>query len=194
MNAITWRFKPGFLAIAAVAAVVLAMPWSLAEAQPGSGVDCGAQVDRAADALTSGGKIDAAQATKLESCIRNQPSQTANSLELAQADSTTTQNAAAPVTVLASFSTILGDESGPLCLKFNSDGMISGHVVVASMQGGYLGTPGAFTLLSLTFVGPGGYSIGFVGLTIGPLLLAVPISGLPVIPFFYGFQVPNCAT
>jgi hypothetical protein len=179
------------LVLVVVAGLTFIMTWS-ASAATARGAGCSAQVDRAVNALTSGGTIDVAHATKLQSCIRSQPGQTADSLALGLTDSpTTTQNAAAPATVLAVFWTPLADESGrPLCLNFNSDGTISGQNVLTAVEGGYLGTPGVFTLLAFTLFVPGG-SFDFAGLSIGPLLLAVPTEPVPI-PFFPGLQVPSC--
>jgi hypothetical protein len=153
MNAKKWQFKPVF--VAAVAAVVLSMSCLAAGAHAAGAASCSTQVNRAVNALTSGERIDAAQAAKLKGCILTQPAQTADSLALGQADSATTQNAGAEVTVLASFVNItIGTEGGPLCLNFNSDGTISpgSNPLFGVGSSGYLGTPGAFTLFAFTLL------------------------------------------
>jgi hypothetical protein len=81
---------------------------------------------------------------------------------------------------------------GPLCVKFNSDGTISstGLYPAGVSPGGYFGTPGAFTLFSLTMNFPVGVKqIAYAGLSIGSVLVALPVGPYPV---WIGLQVPSC--
>jgi hypothetical protein len=187
------NFNCGFLAIAVVVALLFSMSWSAAGAQARVAASCSTQVDRARVALSDGRRIDAAQMSSLRGCVLSQPALTADSLALGQADSATAQNAAAPATVLASFRTSLsGEEVSPLCLNFNSDGTITSPFIELTVQSaGYLGTPGILTLFSLNLTTPGAVAFNLVGLSIGPVLVAVPTAPAPI-PFLLGLQVPSC--
>lgn len=191
LNEIGRHFKPHLLAIAVVATLALAAPWSVAGADPGS---CSTQLNRVEAALTGGRKLDAAQMTMLQGCFRSQPAAMADSIEQAQAGSATTNTAAAAATVVASYKDAI------LCLDFNSDGTISsptpGLTTVA--WGGYLGTPGSFTLFAyggnLQYIDAVVPYVA-VGLSIGSVSLeAYLIFGY--VPFYIplGFQVPSCQT
>jgi hypothetical protein len=187
------RNKSGFLAFAVLVALLFSLMWSAAGANAGVAASCSAQVDRAVDALTSGVTIDAAEARKLQGCVLSQPAQTADALGLGQADGATTQTVeATSATVVATFWTLAGIG---WCVDFNSDGTIAGRPTVPAVSGlggGYVGTPGSFTLFVITFVSGGNAVPVWVGVSIGPVLMGVSI--IPQNPFLLvlGFQISSC--
>jgi hypothetical protein len=189
-----WVGKPGLLAVFAAAVLVSLATGQGADA--GGAASCSAQLDRVEGALSGGRQVDAAQMSSLRGCLASQPRAIANSLALGQAGSATTQSPdAVAATVLASFQINSGGVA--FCVRFNSDGTITGSATppfgVATTS--YLGTPGIFTLFSLTLaLPPSPASVGlipFVGLTVGPVLLAVPTTTTGP-AFLVGLQVPSC--
>jgi hypothetical protein len=190
MHGITHRRNTSGLLAFSLAAVLFTLMCSAAGAKAGVAANCSVQVDRAVDALTSGDKIDAAQATNLQNCVLSQPAQTADSLGLGQPGSATTPTAEPTVgTVVASFWTLAGIS---WCVDFRSDGTIAGRPLVPAVSGlggGYIGTPGVFTLFVVT-LGTG--TPAWVGLGIGPVVLGAPILPQFVNPPMLGFQTSSC--
>jgi hypothetical protein len=184
--------KFGLIAFAVSATLVFTLTWSTPGAKASSAPSCATAVDHAKGALASGGTVSTTQVTTLRRCVLSQPGQTADALGLGQADGATTPATEADATVVASFWFSL-----PFCLEFKSDGTINPRPlvpIVVGVSGAYLGTPGGFTLFSLTIGESGSGGIQLVGVGIGPILLAVAIAlpGVPVPPLAFGFQVANC--
>ena len=129
--------------------------------------------------------------TTLQGCVLSQPNQTAEALAQAGAANATTPADEAVATVVASFSF---NQGIPFCLEFNSDGTINPKPrvpIVSAVSGAYLGTPGGFTLFSISLGTPSGFQPIYVGVGIGPFLLSVTtVPQAP--PIGFGFQVPNC--
>jgi hypothetical protein len=194
MNLSNSRLAPAALTAAATAAVLLTVPWSVAQAQPGIGAACSPQISRVTGALLGGRKPDSTQMESLEGCLLAQPA-IAESLERpAQVNSTTAPSTQAEPTVLANYQ----DFGFAVCNSFMSDGTLrSAFFPAAFFSGGYLGIPGIFTVYSWS-AGVSGATPAFsaFGLTIGPfsaeLLTAVDAVGTPHSAIFFGLQVPNC--
>jgi hypothetical protein len=74
MNMLRSRFKPGLLAVALTAGVLLAGSWSAAQARTGTSTGCSAQEARVAGALAGGQNPNTAQMQSLKGCLLSQPS------------------------------------------------------------------------------------------------------------------------
>ena len=121
-----------------------------------------------------------------------QPAQTAESLGFASAGSATTSPEATSATVVASFWTAAGISR---CLDFNSGGTLAGLPSVPAgnvLGGGYLGTPGAFTVFVVTLGSGAAPAPFFVGLGIGPVVIGVSIAPQIPIPGMLGFETSSC--
>ena len=194
MNGIVcWRMKSRVFAVTVVATLLFGLMWSAARSQAAVSASCPAQVDRAEHVLAAGRTVDRSQMSTLQWCVLSQPAQTAKSLELAQAESTTTAGADTSSTVVGSFRVSLPF----FCLNFNSDGTIDEQApsYLDVVSGGYVGTPGVLTVFAFSLGFPGGATIGYVGLTIGPLFVAVPTVAAvpdPELSFLTGLEVSTC--
>jgi hypothetical protein len=179
----TWCFRCGALAIAAVAILLLGVLASGAAAETRVAADCTQQLDRIGRALTGDRKVDQAQLRALRACVLGAPSGGAAGTLAPDVAGATTQGAEAAAVAVASFQNPL------LCFDFNGDGTISSanptwHVT----SGGYLGIPGIFTIFGYS----GSFYLGgfsSFGVTIGPFSIELfSLGGV-----LSGFQVPSCA-
>jgi hypothetical protein len=177
----TWCFKCGALAIAAVATLGLSVLASGAGAETRVAADCAQQLDRVGRALVGGRKVDGAQMRTLRACVLGTPDSAARALA-PDAATGVAPDAEATAVAVASFQNPL------LCLDFNSDGTISStddtwHV----LSGGYVGIPGIFTIFGYS----GSFYLGgfsSFGLTIGSF--SVELFSLGGV--LSGSQVPSC--
>jgi hypothetical protein len=134
--------------------------------------------------LIGGRNLDAAQIRGLRSCLLGQTA-VAESVQRDGRAAGETQNGEVAAVVVASF------RNQSFCLSFNDDGTISGDGSLIVTSGGYVGTPGSFTLFSysgIALVGTSRAPVNSFGLTIGPVSIEF-VSGAGVL---VGLQVPSC--